>query len=74
MAGWDPQAILGGDQPTLTQASSSGSGMGPGSLRGLAAGAVQPHHGLIGIVLLAVLAVFVLDRLGFRFAVTVGRG
>jgi hypothetical protein len=33
----------------------------------------QPHHGVIGLVLLAVLVIFVLDKAGFRFAVTAGR-
>lgn len=34
---------------------------------------IQPHHGLVAVVLVAVVAVYLLDRLGFRFAVTVGR-
>lgn len=33
----------------------------------------QPHHGVIVLVLLAVLVLFALDKLGFRFAVTAGR-
>jgi hypothetical protein len=36
-------------------------------------GSVQPHHGVVGIVLLAVIVLIVLDRVGFRFAVTAGR-
>lgn len=39
---------------------------------GLASG-LQPHHGPIALVLLAVVVLFVLDRAGFRFAVTAGR-
>jgi hypothetical protein len=35
--------------------------------------ALQPHHGVIGLVLLAVLILFLLDRAGFRFAVTAGK-
>jgi len=57
-----------------------GAGMGgfspaPQNANGAVAGAtaMQPHHGVIGIVLLAVLVLFVLDRAGFRFAVTAGR-
>ena len=34
---------------------------------------VEPHHGVIGLVLLAVIVLIVLDRIGFRFAVTAGR-
>jgi hypothetical protein len=34
---------------------------------------VQPHHGVVGLVLVAVLVLFILDRVGFRFAVTAGR-
>jgi hypothetical protein len=71
MAGFDPQILLGGDQQTLGSAPSSGSGMGGATAR--LASVVQPHHGLVGIVLLAVVVLLVLDRAGFRFAVTVGR-
>lgn len=68
MAGFDPQIVVGGMQPTLTQGGS------PGGSPGRLAGAnVQAHHGLVGIVLLAVLVLFLLDRAGFRFAVTVGK-
>ena len=70
MAGFDPQLVVGGGQPTLTQAPSAGSGMGRNPL---ANANVQAHHGLIGLVLVAVLVLFLLDRAGFRFAVTVGK-
>lgn len=33
----------------------------------------QPHHGVIGLVLIALLVLVALDKLGFRFAVTAGR-
>jgi hypothetical protein len=48
---------------------------GPAQNANLAAyaGNVQPHHSVVGIVLLAVLVLFILDRAGFRFAVTAGR-
>lgn len=69
MAGFDPQIIFGGGQPTLTQAPYTGRGGGGG----LAAGNVQPHHGLIGMVLLATLVIFVLDKAGYRFFVTAGK-
>lgn len=49
----------------------------PQNANGKAAGAglagIQPHHGPICLVLLAVAVLFVLDRAGFRFAVTAGR-
>ncbi len=64
MANWDPSLVT----PTLAQAPTA-----MGGRPALAAGPVQPHHGLVGIVLLAALVLIVLDRAGFRFAVTVGR-
>ena len=67
MANWDPQLVT----PTLASAPTILSGGGGGAMSG---GTVQPHHGLIGIVLFSVLVLFLLDKAGFRFAVTVGRG
>jgi len=71
MAGFDPGLL----NPTLTAAPTQGAGSGPSlpSLGGVG-GAVYPHHAVIGLVLLAVLVLFLLDRAGFRFAVTVGKG
>lgn len=43
-----------------------------GAVAGIAS-SVQPHHGVISLVLVAVLILFLLDRGGFRFAVTAGR-
>lgn len=43
-----------------------------GAMLGLGQG-VQPHHGVIGMVAVAVLVLFLLDRAGFRFAVTAGK-
>lgn len=71
MAGFDPQLLLGGGQPTLTQAPSSGSGK-LGSALSTGQG-VQPHHGLLGLVLLSVLTLFLLDKVGYRFFVTAGK-
>jgi len=34
---------------------------------------LQPHHGVLAIVLFAVAVLFLLDRAGFRFAVTAGK-
>lgn len=58
-----------------------GAGMGyaarvtPPSQNGLAVGAAvgEPHLGLICLVLIAVALLIVLDRAGFRFAVTAGK-
>ena len=36
-------------------------------------GGVAPHHSVIAIVLFAVAVLFILDKAGFRFAVTAGR-
>lgn len=49
-----------GSQATVTPAPSSGSGVS------------SPHFTVIGLVLGALLVLFLLDRAGFRFAVTVG--
>jgi len=67
MANWDPQLIT----PTLVQAPSAFSGGGGGTM---AAGGAQPHRGLIGLVVLSVIVLFLLEKAGFRFAVTAGRG
>lgn len=57
---------MGSSMPSLNTAPSAGSGIG-------AAFGAQPHHGAVGLVLVAVLVLFALDKLGFRFAVTAGR-
>jgi hypothetical protein len=66
MANWDPSTV----SPTLATAPTALGGAG-GNFAG--GGGVQAHHGTIGLVLFAVLILFLLDRAGFRFAVTVGR-
>ena len=63
MANWDPTLLT----PSLTS-SPTANGAAP------TVGPVAAHHGLVGVVLVAVLVLFLLDRAGFRFAVTVGRG
>lgn len=65
MPGFDQNLLLG--TPTLG-ISPTANGFPSGS-----ASTVGPHHGLIGLVLVAVLVLFLLDRAGFRFAVAVGR-
>ncbi len=68
MANWDPQLV----QPTLVAAPGVLSGAGPVS-GGFNDSSVQPHHSAIGIVLIAALAIFGLNKAGFRFSVTTGR-
>ena len=69
MAG-QPYELLTGGAGMYQEAPS----VAPQSANGLVAGAgLAPHHGPIAIVLLAVLVLIVLDRAGFRFAVTAGR-
>lgn len=68
MANWDPQLV----HPTLTQAPSALSGTGPTGGVGVTS-SVEPHHSVIGMVVLAAVAIFALDKAGFRFAVTKGK-
>ena len=64
MANWDPQLVT----PTLATAPNLGSG-----IMGSSGAGVQQHHGVVGLVILAAAVLFLLDRAGFRFAVTAGR-
>ena len=68
MAGAAEQGYMldsGMGAPTLTGSSLAGNR--------IVGGGQGPHHGVIGLVLLAVLLLVVLDRAGFRFAVTAGK-
>lgn len=67
MAGFDPSVLMTG-QPTLYSASSAGSGMGSSD-----DGSASPHIGLVSLVLVAVLGLLLLDKAGFKFAVSVGK-
>lgn len=72
MAG-QPMELLTGGAGMYSQAPTN---VAPATANGAVAGALagqSPHHGVIGLVLLAVLVLLVLDRAGFRFAVTSGR-
>lgn len=71
MAG-QPYELLTGGAGMYTEAPSVAPQSANGSVLAGASG-LQPHHGPIAIVLLAVLVLIVLDRAGFRFAVTAGR-
>lgn len=69
MAGQEPFLLDGGSAyPTLTGASTS---MGVGLPSGPSG--TDPRHGIIGLVLLAVLALYLLDKMGFRFVFMAGR-
>ena len=63
MAGWDPTMMT----PTLYTSN------GGGQAAPTTSGGGQPHHGLIGIVLVSVLGLFLLDRAGIKFFVTAGK-
>ncbi len=67
MAGGSEQFLLEGgmSQPQLAAVASGG--------YGIVAKGMQPHHSVLGVVLLAIVGLYVLDRLGFRFAVSTGR-
>ena len=66
MAGQDQFLLEGGmSQPTLAAVASGN--------RGVVAGGIQPHHSILGIVLLALIGLWALDHFGFRFAVTAGK-
>lgn len=70
MANVDPNLLYGnGMQPTITSAPTATST--PNAVTGSIS--VQPHHGVIGLVIIAVIVLWALDKFGFRFAVTVGR-
>lgn len=47
----------------------------PRNGNGVVVGASQgnEHYGVLGIVILAVIVLFILDKAGFRFAVTAGK-
>lgn len=66
-----PYELLTGGQGMYSESPS----VAPPTANGAVASAsgLQPHHGPIAVVLLAVLVLVILDRAGFRFAVTAGR-
>ena len=71
MAGQPMELLTGGagmyaQSPSVSPQNANGALVGAG-------GMPAPHLGPIALVLFAVLILFVLDRAGFRFAVTAGR-
>lgn len=70
MAGQPFELLTGGagmigQAPTVAPSNANGAAVG--------AAAGNPHHGVLGIVIVAVAVLFFLDRAGFRFAVTAGK-
>ena len=72
MSGQPLEVLTGGAGMYTAQPLSPPSNANANIVAGAGVG-VQPHHGVIGLVLFAVLVLLVLDRVGFRFAVTAGR-
>lgn len=70
MAGQPLELLTGG--AGMTQAAPAAPQNANGAMVGAANG-LQPHHGPVAILLLAVLILIALDRAGFRFAVTAGK-
>lgn len=66
MAGMEGFLLTGGSP--MPAVSTSPAGISTGGLL------AQPHTGAVMLVLAAVLVLVALDKLGFRFAVTAGRG
>lgn len=71
MAG-QPMELLTGGAGMYGASPSAAPQNANGSLLGTSVN-VQAHHGVVAVVLFAVVILFVLDRAGFRFAVTAGR-
>lgn len=72
MAGAPMELLTGGSGMYQNSAAAR---VAPQGANGAVAGSVSPaaHHGPICLVLVALLVLFLLDRAGFRFAVTAGR-
>ena len=67
MAGQSQFLLEGGNsQPTLAAVASGNRGI-------VAGGGVQPHHSVLAMVALAVIGLYLLDKFGFRFAVSAGK-
>jgi len=73
MPGQPLELLTGGSGAYSMQASSVVAKPSANGTVARAAQGQQPHHGVIGMVLLAVLILVALDRAGFKFAVTAGR-
>lgn len=68
-----PLELLTGGAGVYAPQNGAGS-IAPATANGTLAGAsTKAHHGVVGLVVCAVIILFLLDRAGFRFAVTAGR-
>lgn len=68
MAGMDASFLTGG---AGFQASAT---VAPPNANGVVVGASgQQHYGVLGLIFVAVIILFILDKVGFRFAVTAGK-
>lgn len=65
--------MAGMDQSFLTGGAGFRQAPPPQNGNAVMVAGVQPHHGVVGLVLIAVALLIVLDHLGFRFAVTAGK-
>lgn len=69
MAGAEAAFLLDGGMPGPTLTGRAGIADG----RSFAITGPKAHHSVIALVLIAVAVLFLLDKAGFRFAVTAGR-
>ena len=72
MAGQEAFLLEGGMTSGGLTGASASMGVGLPSGPGLS-GSGDPRHGIIGLVLIAVLVLYVLDKSGFRFVFMAGR-
>lgn len=72
MAGQEAFLLEGGMTSGGLTGASASMGAGLPSNRSIASGQ-DPRHGIIGLVLLAVVALYLLDKIGFRFVFMAGR-
>lgn len=66
--------MAGMDSSFLTGGAGFASPVAPPNANGVVVGAGQGQHiGVVGLVLIAAVLLIILDRAGFRFAVTAGK-
>lgn len=73
MAGQPLELLTGGAGAISAPRGGNAAGVKQSANGAIVGAGTKAHHGVIGLVVLAVLLLLVLDRLGFRFAVTAGR-
>ena len=66
MAGQSQFELEGGMTAPTLAAVASGS-------YGIVAGGMKPHHSVLALLVVAVAGLYLLDKFGFRFAVSTGR-